>query len=125
MIKYLNIPYLNRGRTREGLDCYGLAIMYYKEKINISLPDFFYINSSNKDEIKLKLPTYAKNFIKHDSPKKDRLIVFSIYGLPVHIGIMINDFEFIHILKNTRVTIESINSIIWRNKIEGYYSYDS
>ena len=40
--QYLHIPYKHLGRDRNGIDCWGLPILYYKEILNIELKDWWY-----------------------------------------------------------------------------------
>jgi len=40
MIEYIGIPFLEDGNDRNGLDCWRLVVMVYKERLNIDLPDF-------------------------------------------------------------------------------------
>jgi len=38
--EYIGIPYVFGGRTREGLDCYGLVKLIYQEQYAETLPDW-------------------------------------------------------------------------------------
>ena len=40
--KYVGIPWKHLGRNKNGIDCYGLAMLVYKEELNIKLPDYTY-----------------------------------------------------------------------------------
>ena len=35
---YINISFLDHGRSKEGCDCWGLARIIYKEQLDIDLP---------------------------------------------------------------------------------------
>lgn len=37
---YLDIPYLDGGRTREGADCFGLYAIILTERVGLVLPDY-------------------------------------------------------------------------------------
>jgi cell wall-associated NlpC family hydrolase len=44
--KYVGIPFVDRGNSFSGCDCYGLIRLFYKTEYSIGIPEF---NSSCKD----------------------------------------------------------------------------
>lgn len=118
--KYLGIPYKNKGRNIKGLDCYGLLYLFYKVELDILIPSFDdkYNTSIDKPSIDKAIKSFSSDWIEVNKPRKHDGVVFTIGGYDTHIGIMIDQEHFMHILENTEVTIESINSLVWnrRNK---------
>jgi len=57
--------------------------------------------------------------------KKDNVVLFRIAGYIRHIGYMIDDKHFIHVLKGRNVTIESVEDTIWKNRVAGAYKWSS
>ncbi len=43
---YVGIPWQWRGRDREGIDCYGLLVLVYREQRGITLPEYPYSTHS-------------------------------------------------------------------------------
>lgn len=122
-VKYLNIPYKYRGSDTEGLDCIGLCQLIGKDN-NVNVGNINYDNVP-LDFVNSVFDSNMNNKSKYKEvvAKKNSLIVFKIMGKIQHIGYMISDTKFLHILKDTRVTLESINSPIWEKRIVGYYEY--
>ncbi len=54
-------------------------------------------------------------------PREHSLIVFKVMGKIQHIGYMISKDKFIHIMENTRVSIESIHSKVWNKRIQSNF----
>jgi cell wall-associated NlpC family hydrolase len=110
-------------------DCYHLC----KEVCNradIHLPDQFnlidYVNVM--EEVEKRSAAFQngkKDFIKLDKPKPFCLVGFKM--LPpfvTHVGVVLGDCKtFIHIMENTRVSIERLDRKIWKNKLDGFYEY--
>ena len=38
--KYIGLTYLDNGRTEAGVDCWGLARLFYKGEFDIELPSY-------------------------------------------------------------------------------------
>jgi cell wall-associated NlpC family hydrolase len=58
------------------------------------------------------------------TPQKFDAILIRLKGQPMHCGVYLDNDLFIHCLKGSNVTIESINSAMWKNRILGYYRYE-
>jgi len=126
MREYLGIQYVDFGRTKEGLDCWGLCYLIAKEKFNYELPVFsnHYASASDGESVSdLVESEKLKQWDKIDINKYEEgdIIVFRVAGFPCHVGTFIGKNKFIHILKGSEVTIESLDSIVWRNRIDGVY----
>ena len=50
---YVGLPFKDGGRTREGLDCYGLVVAIYRDVFAIDLPAYegSYVSAHERDEI--------------------------------------------------------------------------
>ena len=117
---FLGIPYKHRGRTREGLDCWGLIKWIYKE-MGYDLWDIeeeYDENWSFKGR-DLFIENYHKEWEKKDKPELFDVILFlSVKGIANHGGIMLSNGRFLHCCKvGTIVTRISE----WRQKPEGFY----
>jgi len=117
--QYIGIPYKPHGRSKEGLDCYGLAICIFRER-GIELPDPCYPDTeiSTNKRIMESLESTIPN-TKIDKPEPWCIIEFNILGEPSHIGIYLGHGEFIHSQQKTGVVIEKLNR--WEKRVKGYY----
>lgn len=123
--KYIGLPYLENGRDWTGVDCWGLARLYYKEELGLDLPDYseFYSGGSDPRLENLVLDQKAL-WIKTTSPQPNDLCVFSILGSPVHVGVYLGNNTFLHCREGQDSVVESLTNIKWANRLEGYYSYN-
>lgn len=117
--KYIGIPYIPHGRDLKGLDCYGLAILIYREK-GIELPDPCYPNTeiSTNKRIMESLESTIPNE-KLDKPEPYCFIEFYVLGEPSHIGIYLGSGEFIHSSRSTGVVVDKLYR--WEKRVKGYY----
>lgn len=122
--KYIGLPYQENGRTWQGVDCWGLARLYYKEELNIDLPDYssLYTGSSDSNLSDI-IDQQKEGWHKVTNPIKNDLCLFNIYGEPVHIGIYIGENKFLHARDGHDSVIESLGSLQWSKRLEGTYRY--
>ena len=118
--KYIGLPYRHKGRDFDGVDCYGLCYLIFKNEIHTILPDFINIKYSpdwyrtGKNFILNELGTFDKNiWLKVNKPFKvyDGLIFYlSSKTIANHCGLYIGNNKFIHIYENTTSQIERLDS---------------
>lgn len=124
--KYLGVPFKFNGNSiAEGFDCINLCCAVAKDRgismknINhafTTIDSYHYLMSEeqeNKDWLK----------VPYSPDIKDCLVLFKINGKASHVGYMLDDLSFVHIMENSRVTVEKITSIQWERRILGFYKY--
>ena len=120
---YIGIPYKDKGKDFEGLDCFGMVQLYYKLEKNVILPEYLYSSSMNDNSVALAISVNKKTWESVSIPDKDDIIVFNIKGLPLHTGIYLGDGDFLHSFGGTDTCIESLDSLRWNKRIEGFYRW--
>jgi len=118
---FIGTKYTVHGRTlEEGLDCYGVIFLYYKEIKKIILPDPFYsgVSSSEKDKVgNMLLKGIPAERI--EKPETDCLISIKCGGKLSHIGLYLGNGMMLHSTHSTGCVIQDIQR--YSNKIEGFY----
>lgn len=112
-------PYKDHGRGNGGYDCYGLAIEAAR-RFGYQLNDVVYENHDIELSDKNK-PTLNVSPIKE--PRAGAIIEMETCcgnGAELHIGICLNEREFIHMTRNG-CRINQIGAI----KVRGYYGIDT
>jgi len=127
IIDYLHIPFKDRGRTYNGVDCFGLVQLFYKDQFNIKLPSYVeaYENEKDRQAICNEINKERKlsGWIETTNPQYGNLIILNILGRPLHLGIMLDNKQFMHCLKKKGVLIENTDDISWANRINGYLKW--
>jgi cell wall-associated NlpC family hydrolase len=125
--KYLGIPYKHRGRTLEGLDCYGLIISVYKD-LGFELFDLEdYERNWSSKERNLFLLNYYRQWERLEAYKSNfDAVLFRAGegGIPSmmvnHGGLVLSKRRFIHCCRQGTVVCR-LDDAQWAGKIEGYY----
>ena len=119
--KYIGIPFLDKGRDTNGIDCWGLARLVYKQEYNIDLPSFGNDYEANDTErMQDLLAQYKEGWEKIDAPVEGCIVLFNIFGVESHMGIAISDTHFLHAREKYTSAIEAFDSVAWRNRITGF-----
>jgi len=118
--KYIGCKYTPHGRdSKEGLDCYGLAICIYKD-MGITLPDPVYADTETETNKRImeSLESTIPN-IRLGKPEPGCIIEFNVLGEPSHIGIYLGGNDFIHASRTTGVVVDKL--FRWQKRVKGYY----
>jgi len=122
--KYIGLPYLENGRTEAGVDCWGLARLYYKDQFNIDLPSYTDEYDGGQDPAIISvINSHIDNWEELTAPNIGDLCLFNIMGEPTHVGIYVGDNKFLHCRENMDSVVESLNNLKWKNRFVGFYKY--
>lgn len=123
--KYIDIPYKDGGRDLEGLDCWGLVRLVYKEQYGIELPSFSdsYTTAKDTDHLHELISRHREQWDKLSSPVEGCVVLLRIFGTDTHVGVYLGNDMFLHVREGTNVAVENINSPTWKTRVVGYFNY--
>lgn len=118
--KLIGVPYKRNGRNLDGLDCLGLVLYEHKQR-GITLPDYI---TPNTDSMIYDMVMEEKQLFKELSkPENGCIVVFKVRSYSFHVGIMLDDIRFLHIIQHRNVCIEKLTHPFWKDRIEGFYKW--
>lgn len=115
MKNYVGIPYVEYGRDRNGVDCYGLLVLFYKEQYNIDLPTY----ETEQDIVK----EGEENWCEVDKPRTGDAVLLRQFRVPTHVGVMCDDWHFLHCEDGIGVVRQRIDDPKWCRRIVKYYRH--
>lgn len=119
--KYLGIPYVHLGRTMQGLDCYGLIILVYKD-LGFELIDLtdYEKNWSLKGN-DLFIENYQKQWERVDVSRLFDVVLFrGTKSVTNHAGIFLEGDRFLHCME-AGVVVGRFSVGGWAERVEGYF----
>ena len=125
--KYIGIPYESHGRGVSGLDCWGLVWLVYRQDLGIELPSWS-AEYERASRVNLAKITGKKNLFygwkEVVMPIPGDVALFDMSGL-LHVGICLDyrGLRMMHIMRGSNVTIERLDSVIWRENQPRWYRY--
>ena len=122
--KYIGLPYADNGRTDSGVDCWGLACLFYRDELGIELPSYSELYSTASDpEVVSAINSNRDNWLLVIEAVPGDLCLFNIYGEPAHVGIYVGDNKFLHAREGRDSVIESLSNHQWSKRFQGFYTY--
>lgn len=96
--KAVGVRWINRGVTFDGMDCYGLFMLYYTLVLSIETDSFERYTTDTNDESMDKgaLELQAGIWDQVDRPSEHDVFVCFRNGKPFHIGVIIENQKVIH-----------------------------
>ena len=131
MIKdFIGIPFIDKGRDYKGADCYGLCLIYFRDVLNINIPDVI----ASPNQVRMAYLEYLSNirdfWIEHKEPKENTIVAMMTDPdnpkLVTHFGIILKidgKLKILHTFRDTASHIVDIDNPIYKNRIKAYYEW--
>jgi len=121
--EYIGIPFLDAGRDRNGLDCWGLVRLVLAERFGKTLPSFLTYDKIDTWKSELLIDA-GRELVSADQvaiPEAGDIAVMTIRGIPAHVGVYIGDGLVLHTDRGTASIAERIDSPRIVKRIQGWF----
>ncbi len=120
--QYVGVPFKERGRDRAGWDCWGCVRAVYQEQRGIELPSYVegYQTVTDVKEIEAMMRgEVASNWVEVPPAEVAVFdgIMLRVMGEPIHFGVIVAPYFFLHALKSVGTVIERYDSILWNKRV--------
>lgn len=122
---YIGLPFLAKGRTRAGLDCWGLVRLVLLECCGVALPLWVegYENIEPNPRTAAWLRECAGSFTPVTEARPGDILLFRIGGDLAHVGLDIGAGRMLHIHEGINACIERWRGPRWLPRLEGIYRH--
>lgn len=120
---YVGIPFRDHGRTREGLDCWGLYRLVARERFGLELADFDYVAGDRRSHD--GMIRGANDWLPVVVPGPGDAVLFRLGGAACHIGMVLAPGMMLHARDGYAACIERFRSPLWARRLEGFYRHPS
>ena len=96
--RFVGLPFKDGGRDYDGVDCWGLVWLFYRDMLEIALPSY-----ADKSAHRLRgnapfIATESKDhWRKAEAPQDGDAVLMRTLGLPAHIGVWCGDGRILHV----------------------------
>lgn len=122
---YIGIPWAEHGRSRNGVDCYGLAWLVYAD-LGIALPSYDRdYDMCERSEIAGLIGEAGANgtWIRVTEPVAFDLAVFARAGLDSHIGIVVSAGLMLHVDKGRQAHLARYDGGRWQGRPVSFWRH--
>ena len=126
--RFVGIPWKDKGRDRDGVDCWGLFRLVYKEHLDIDLPSYLesYVDPKDTAELgPLITDEVAADWLRINVPRAGDGMLFNVKGEPAHTAVYVRDDLMLHVRRGAGSCVERYDSPIWKPRFIGYYCHPS
>jgi lipoprotein Spr len=123
--KYIEIPFVDKGRDFDGCDCWGLVRLVYENEFDIPLLSFTgAYQTANEGSVVKEVVRAGKALIDNvckEKPAYGDVVVFNMKGNPCHVGVYVGNNKVLHVMNRSNSVCERLNSPRLKGRVEGYY----
>lgn len=126
--RYIGIPFTERGRDREGVDCWGLVVLVYRDLFGIELPSYAeeYGTTTDAEEIGALVRRESRTVWQEVPLREARLgdvLLFRVRGQAMHCGLVVVPPTFLHCVDRIGSAIERWDSLLWEKRVSGVFRH--
>lgn len=125
--RFVGLPYLDKGRSIIGVDCWGLLWMVYRELRGIELPSYAerYVTGADRKAMARLIAGELDDWREVPAGKEKAFdgVLMREGRFPRHIGVVTQPGMLLHVEQGETSRIERYRSGILASRIVGFFRY--
>jgi cell wall-associated NlpC family hydrolase len=128
---YIGLPWKFAGRDREGVDCWGLLWLVFRDVLNIEVTAYVRetMDAPEREQIAALLSSDRMKSpwrqIKAGDEQTFDMAVFRRAGIESHVGIVIDRGRMLHILEGGESHIDRFDQGRWKPKLISLHRHEN
>ncbi|MBS7538353.1 NlpC/P60 family protein [Ancylobacter lacus] len=117
---YVGLAWQRFGRGRDGVDCWGLAVLVYREILGIALADHLEVPIEGGMAEAVDAIAAADPWRRVETPRAFDVAVFRMGALRRHVGIVAGGGRMLHVADGELSSLAPLDGVRWRHRLLGY-----
>jgi cell wall-associated NlpC family hydrolase len=128
---YVGLPWQFAGRSRDGVDCWGLLWLVYRDVLKVEVASYARatIDAPEREQIAtLMAGELVKSPWVDVQPGQERefdMAVFKRAGIDSHVGIVVEPGRMLHITHGAESRVERSDQGRWKSKLIALHRHES
>lgn len=131
---YVGLPFVDGGRDRNGVDCWGLVRLVYAERLSINLPDFAEIRARDWRNVSGAIAEAVETSewlpVIRGAEREFDVVVMRGHSdgaralsVRSHVGVVAPGGCVLHVEEGTDAVVPKLGSVTIKDRIAGVYRY--
>lgn len=127
---YVGLPWQFAGRSSEGVDCWGLLWLIYRDvlKIDVASYERETLDAPEREQIATmmagELTQLPWTDISLGHEREFDMAVFKRAGIDSHVGVVVQPGRMLHITHDTEPRVERFDQGRWKSKLIALYRHN-
>jgi len=126
---YIKIPFQEHGRNHEGVDCWGLGRLIYREQLLENLPSYAtcYDTTRNGPRLATLIEDNRADWFEVEAGSEQEFdaVLVRMRSRPIHIGFVVKPGLLIHAQEGVGVALEQYHNFKFEKRIIGFFRHSS
>jgi cell wall-associated NlpC family hydrolase len=124
LTELIGIPFVAKGRTVDGCDCWGLVRLALRRGYGVDVPDYSeaYPTVTDREEIQAlvrrEAPVWA--LVPEAQARPGDVVLFAIQGSVCHAGLVVDPPWFLHCQRGVGSSLERWDARKWRSRLSRF-----
>ena len=121
-LRAIGVPFVDRGRSWDGWDCWGMVVVAYRECLGIDLRPYDEISALDRQAVFCQMGAeIASRWRLVETGQENAGDAVLIR--PCHVGLVIAPGSMLHVAPETGTCLVNYRGQAWCNLIAGFYRY--
>lgn len=122
--RYLHLPFVDGGRDNNGVDCWGLVQLVYRQELQIELPSYSEISAEDLIKVARQITVgkdgEAWQNVAPETIKPFDICVMRFFGRKSigHVGIVVDRKTIFHVERVANASLTPLNHYTIKERIE-------
>lgn len=124
---YIGLPYLSRGRTRDGVDCLGLVILVLHDVFGVEIANYL-DEYDDAEDVAANGPAFEASAttwvaVLPGAERPGDVVLLRRGKWPCHCGVVVEPGRMLHSERGADAALESYRETIWKKRVVAIYRH--